>query len=508
MDAKIDRLLNALRRVSDGPPHDLAAFVRQLPEPGALPSPWETWTLIGLARHRERQNWVAEIIRTRLGGNLGNLAGYCSMGPLAGVPRSGSVPGLPEWEYYFHGIGCCITHKVRGDAIDVDFFGDSAECFDWFFYANYLDSLREPDPVEQRLRDLHQKRSAVRLSMDDLLAAGALTRRAPDGREGPPRVAEEVLACEGVIEAFCRLWASPGQRLWLAAVVGDWPAAREAVAGRAEVDPVIVGHAESCLRLRRERLRKESGYSAADALYSLAELGDADEFLEEAFRGPPDGVISAALEIAGRQGDSRWCPHIYALFCRLNSAGQIPEPRNWLTSLKYLLHHGYRKRELLHAIARAGDSEVGEGVLLALEHAPEHALPLVRKALLADIPVNRTTAAAILALIARPWTVRELLRALEESDDQQKTADARAALLELGDAEAEKAVLAWQEKNPHEEEPGSYLEIDGRRVGPFYSFDELSLKNRASRIQYEMDKLHDRVVKLRDVVPPEPADRP
>src|SRR5579883_2543516 len=100
MDAKIDRLLDAFRRAGDGPPHDLAAFVRELPEPGALPSPWETWTLIGLVRHRERQLWVADVIRTRLGGNFGNLAGFCSTGHPAGVPRSGSVPGLPEWEYY------------------------------------------------------------------------------------------------------------------------------------------------------------------------------------------------------------------------------------------------------------------------------------------------------------------------------------------------------------------------------------------------------------------------
>lgn len=50
----------------------------------------------------------------------------------------------------------------------------------------------------------------------------------------------------------------------------------------------------------------------------------------------------------------------------------------------------------------------------------------------------------------------------------------------------------------------SYLDIDGRRLGPFYLFDDLSLKGRASRIRYEMDKLHDRVAKLRGVIPPEP----
>ena len=63
---------------------------------------------------------------------------------------------------------------------------------------------------------------------------------------------------------------------------------------------------------------------------------------------------------------------------------------------------------------------------------------------------------------------------------------------------------AWEERNPHEAEAGSYLEVGGRTGGPFYTFDEISLRNRGSWIRYEMDKLHDRVMKVRDVVPPEP----
>jgi hypothetical protein len=78
--------------------------------------------------------------------------------------------------------------------------------------------------------------------------------------------------------------------------------------------------------------------------------------------------------------------------------------------------------------------------------------------------------------------------------------------VETGDAAAEKAVLEWEERNPHEKEVGSYLEIDGRRLGPFYTCGELALKNRSTRIRYEMNKLHDRVRKVKDVVPPEPQE--
>jgi hypothetical protein len=68
-------------------------------------------------------------------------------------------------------------------------------------------------------------------------------------------------------------------------------------------------------------------------------------------------------------------------------------------------------------------------------------------------------------------------------DDQQKTVDARAALLESG-----------EKRNSHESEVGSDLEIGGRRLGPFDTFGEISLKNRASWIRDEMDRSPTRII--------------
>src|SRR5262249_4711019 len=147
---------------------------------------------------------------------------------------------------------------------------------------------------------------------------------------------------------------------------------------------------------------------------------------------------------------------------------------------------------------------MGEAFLLALEHAPGLALPLVRRALRSAVPANRCVVAAVLALIDRPWSRRELLAALEASDDQEQTADCRAALLECHDEEARRAVREWEERNPHEPEAGTFLEIDGRRVGPFLSMAELSLRDRAQWLRYRMETLHERVMRVRDRVPPEP----
>jgi hypothetical protein len=508
MDAQLDTLLAAFARAEEPAPEGIAAFLRALPDPGALPSPWETWTLIGLVRHRERQLWVADIIRTRLRGTPSDLAVMGAFGHPQGVPQSGPVPAMPEWEYYFHGRGCCISHKIDGDAIDVDFWDDSAEYFDTFFYKDYLESLRRPEPPEQRLRELHPSARAVTLAVDDLLARRALAPLA--GREAHPyRVADDVLSSKDAIAAFCTAWDVADGRVWLAALIGDWPAADEAAHGRPELTAITSPRAEQCREKRRQRLRRELGepYTGADALQALADLGaaDLDQCLEDALLGPPSGLISAALDIIGQRDDPRWCPCVYALFSRVDPAGQIPQPHSWITSLKFLLRHGYRTAQLLAALPKAGGTGVGEAVLLALEHAPGLALPLIRKSLLADIPINRTQVAAILALIAKPWSRRELLGALEASDDQEKTAAARAALLESGDEKARKAVLTWEERNPHENEIGSYLEIGGRRLGPFYTLGEISLKDRTSRIRYEMEKLHDRVMRVKDVIPPEPV---
>src|SRR4051812_29391440 len=106
-----DLLLRAFGEAHRPPPADLPAAVRALPAAGELPPPWETWALIGLVRHRHRQLWVGEVVTTRLNGSLPEIARMGALGHPEGLSQSGLVPGLPEWEYSFHGKGCCLTHR-------------------------------------------------------------------------------------------------------------------------------------------------------------------------------------------------------------------------------------------------------------------------------------------------------------------------------------------------------------------------------------------------------------
>jgi hypothetical protein len=493
-------------------PADLAVAVQTLPQVGELPPPWETWTLFGLVRHRERQLWVADVVRIRLGGSPLDLSRLGALGHPA-VPQSGPVPGLPAWQYYFHGKGCCLTHRVTGEQIDVDFFEDSAEYFDLGFYEKHLKSLRSPEPPERRLLDLHPSVQPIRLAAEGLLAAGML---APlPGREGYPfRLSEAVLRHEGEITAFCERWADPASRLWLAALIGDWPAAHEEAlrAGDTALATLSGERAEQCRELRRQRLLRDLRQErlASAALLGLADLGGKGlaSVLSEALVGVPSGLTSTALEVIERLDDPAWCAEVNALFRRVEPGGPAPQPHLWMASLKFLLRHGHPRGALLATLPQAAGYEMAEACLLALEHAPELALPLCRRALRSGVPANRCTVAATLALIDRPWSRRELIAALEESDDQEQTADCRAALLECHDAEAHRAVRIWEERNPHEPEAGTFLEIGDRKFGPFVSMGEMMLRNRAQHIRYEMEKLHDRVMRLRDRVSTEPPPAP
>jgi hypothetical protein len=246
------------------------------------------------------------------------------------------------------------------------------------------------------------------------------------------------------------------------------------------------------------------------ALRGLADLGSAvlPGALAEALRGPATGLTSTALDIIQRLDDVSWCDRVHELFCQVDPAGAAPQPHLWMVALRFLLRHGHRREEVLSALPRAGGSEMGEACLLALEHAPEMALPLIRQTLRSGIPANRTTVAAILALIDQPWSRTELIANLDLWDTQEMTADCRAALLECHDEAAHRAVREWEERNPHQPEAPTFLQVGDREHGPFISMGEIMLRNRAQFVRYKMEQLHDWVMKVRDVVPPEPAASP
>jgi hypothetical protein len=84
---------------------------KESPLPIAVPSPWSLWLLMSLVRQVERQRWVSTILASKLGVDMDamSVAGAMAQPPVA---QLGPVPGYSDWEYYFHGRGCCRSATV------------------------------------------------------------------------------------------------------------------------------------------------------------------------------------------------------------------------------------------------------------------------------------------------------------------------------------------------------------------------------------------------------------
>jgi hypothetical protein len=226
-----------------------------------------------------------------------------------------------------------------------------------------------------------------------------------------------------------------------------------------------------------------------DVLYALDDLGAEclEAELRQTLSGPVSAATSTALTIIERHGDPAWCPVLEDLFGRLNPRDELPQPYLWVHCLRFLLRHGYRRDEMRRSLDRADGLALGEAALLALEHDPDRARALFRRALRSPIPASRGIAAATLALIDRRWSREELLTVLDESDEQAATSECRAALRECHDALARDAVDVWERANPHEPEPG-----------PWITMGEVMLRHSPHWVQWQMKTLHDRVMKVRD----------
>jgi hypothetical protein len=142
----------------------------------------------------------------------------------------------------------------------------------------------------------------------------------------------------------------------------------------------------------------------------------------------------------------------------------------------------------LQALPRAGPTARGEAALLALEYGSDFnlALRLFRLALLDEgsAPMDRTYAAAVLALLNTPWSEGILVSVLREASNLESVAQALEALRESPVPAARRGADEWERVNPHRAAELKSL----RRPEGFFS--------------YQMQQLHDRVLPLRPRVLP------
>lgn len=460
--------------------------------PGTCLSPWSLWLLLALVRHVERQRWVGQIAAGRLEADLPAMSVAGALAHPDG-PQSGLVPDATEWQYDFHGRGCCVTNRITGESIDVDFFDGSPDWIDDYFFINYLRSLKQPEFVERRLIELHPSLETVCLAFDELRELGLWQTR-EDSKVVTPL--PEMQSLLGAINDLSEICENPGRCTTAAILLGDWPLANRSAPN---VD-ALARESGACLEAHREQLRKlfHSGPSERFALVALCDnsTGPCSE-LAEALRRPASGTTSSALKIIADRPAEDWSATIFDLLCRTKPNGEIPEPHVWITCAEYLLKRGQHLDVIRSKFLQMGHRSLGEAAILALEFLPDLATTMFRRALRSTIPMDRTAAAAALAIIDQPWSRQELAAVLSESTDQEATAECRSALMMLPHPESHAVVAEWERINPHEPE-----------TGPFISMTEMALRTRDQFIGYEMEKLHDRVIKLRFNAVPTAAAAP
>jgi hypothetical protein len=437
MDRTFRALFRTLREARLRTPDDLGAALAALPPVHALPLPWETWALFALAGYRRRKLWAHALLESRLAPHWGRRGGTP---PLEEATARGFVPGLPEWEYDLDGEDTDLAHRVTGEHIHLDLV-NGPEVMRRSGFAQYLLHRRRPGEADRRLLEFYPHRQPLWMVFDDLVDAGVLRRF----DETDVELCDAVREHAGAIAAFCSAWREPAARLWLAALVNDWPAAR--AAARARADPALVAltgpRARRCRRRRLADLRgrvEHSGLSD-ELLYALADAGadDLPRYVRHALARRGGGATAALRLVAD---DPAFIPEVAALFgLSLERDGPLDYLR--VDCAAYLARHGHHPRRVIERLAASHGRDSAQAVLLALEHDPGLAPPLLRRALRSGDAHHRLTAAAALALIDRPWSRRELIAALEAAHDPGMTAECRAALRESRDPAARRAAAAW-----------------------------------------------------------------
>ncbi|MGC3990276.1 MAG: hypothetical protein QM796_11455 [Chthoniobacteraceae bacterium] len=268
---------------------------------------WSLWLLIGFSRHVDRQKWIGYIIESRLQGDLSEIGRMGAFGHPEKIPQSGLVPDLPEWKYYFHGRGCCLTNEIEGMEIDVDFDEEGqSNRIDPYFYTNFLDALKKPEFPEWVLKKPEPLHDYWHQDLEDLGELGCWKDR---------RVTELGMeignALAPVVEHCCKLQnrldrESVVQFVWLSLHLGDYIHA-ECLATE-EFFPLnfvreIIGKARAAKIQRAAALgamlSRKTG-SRRIPLQALAELGpefSKSQVVDCLFHTPVDGAANAALEI-------------------------------------------------------------------------------------------------------------------------------------------------------------------------------------------------------------------
>ncbi len=442
---QLDRFLAALRQVEKGPPKDLVRFLRDLPEPEETLPPWEAWCLIGLVQYLQRKIWAAEILRTRLMRDPVTPRNSDRFQPHPKLELYGEVPGIPEWRYDLRsGYSCRFINKIRAETIEVDLRWNLVLAWESSEYFFYLQRLRDSEPVEKRLQDLFWHLEVIEMSVVELQRTKAIAKIRPSHGWLQTDLSNQVMAYQVDFDFFRRCWLRPESRIWLSALIGDWVLADSLAIHDPAIRDITSSRKESLCRIRREKLIRMHESNLGRAIYNLADIGGGDEVLAQGIQDPSSAVNHAALMAMLRRNDPRWCPEVHAYWSRIQTGAREEIVTVQAKCWRLFLEHDYTKKEVVSALSQVVDYPFYEAALLAMRHAPEQGLRLVRRGLRSPYFWDRYCTAVTVVVLGKSWCKQELALVLEESNNLEKTREIRCAIKELGDQEFLEILWKWE----------------------------------------------------------------
>lgn len=252
-------LFSDLGQMQDGPPSDLGNFIRGRPPVGHLPPASMTIFLIVVARLVDSfgrlRIWMAKNVDglgvERLSAHYlsdphireltidfeslrwtVDMGGECDYeGEHAFLRKDHGYSEDLDGEPFSYHNPRSLAHLIRTNPEDALFgrlsrFPELGLCSGkGYGLAESLDHLTQTLNGERLDFQLTQQ------AVDELVEAELLETTDDDPRDLPPyRLAEWGRSHSDVLVRFQKLWAEPSNRLWLAALIGDWEAARAAAA--------------------------------------------------------------------------------------------------------------------------------------------------------------------------------------------------------------------------------------------------------------------------------------
>lgn len=424
----------ALHKVAVPLPGALGGRIAALPQAGTLPDPGTAWLFVNSMLYRGRQQWARKQLQQHLPSFFVDKDAPIPL--KEGIP----IPGMLDWQLdiVFDHWGA-ITHRSTREYISG--LSRHRHVGEQLIFPHDIPGMVPSNStwdIPGRLTAAARGHE-LRVAVDALVAARILLEidfygLAWEGIGDPNahRLSQRVCGMSRGVHEFHRLWENPDNRLWLAAVIGDWPTANE-LAALHEDPKVRIAVAEKFAAYRQRRLAiarfhlslQPDSIEDLEVLYR-EEGEDFDAGVKRSIAAKPANPLLAELLL--ETGDPQWNPQLFAALERLSVEQVGWDQREIFRLARALLERDYRADDVLDVLANYG-CDLHLTAMLFLKHTPPRALAVIREALRYEPPGAaedaaegeprgespcRVQMAAALAIIDEPWSRQEILDAIND----------------------------------------------------------------------------------------------